>query len=147
MDFEDDIHRIGGLHKTEIELLVEGLRARITALEKVVCSNGRPGLEDRVTARIMAEIAALRSYVDERDIHKQNTASQAMIQLGVLIETLTRKLDTQSQKQDARYDALALKQDERHEKNEAKFNGISLKIAYASGAFAVIVVLVQHFWK
>ena len=136
MNYEDDIHQIGGLHKTEIEALTEGLRARITALEKVVCPNGREGLEDRMVTRIMAEIASLRKYVDERDDHKQNSVMQAIGQLAQLIDNLTRRQEAQAEKQD-----------ERHEQNSDKFTAISVKMAYAAGVCMVVVVLVQHFWR
>ena len=132
----ENINALGGMTKEQIELYVEPIRHRVIELERAVCSNGKPSLEERMRAYVDTAVGGIRQYVDSRDEHKDRNARQMGMDLKDAIEHNGEKLEL-----------VERKQDERHEANIKRFGLLENKIAYAIGGFAVVVVLVNHFWK
>ena len=136
---DDDFRR---LEKTIAEFAI-----RLSAIEKAVCENGRPSLENRMRSFAEGLNADTRKYADERDTHKSNNASQALIQALELM-----KMDRQRSEEDRKEDRENVKelgeiQDKRHESNLIRFNKLETRMAAAVGAAMVIQVVLQHVWK
>ena len=143
----DEIEQIGGMREKDIRSLCDRLGDRIGSLEKIICANGRPGLEDRMRTELMGELREMRNYVDKQDVHKQKNGEQALLNVQALLEfKLTRLADSA--------DAAESLAQTRHDENKTsaketgnKVDSLALKFAFATGATAVIELAIMHFWK
>ena len=112
-----NIRDLGGLSEPEIQRLFERLEQRLTAVERAVCPNGRPGLEDRMREHVSAQMDKLRTYVDERVGHAKNSSAQGDVNMLTMIQTNTQRLDRYEEKQERIRKDDEDRQDERHKEN------------------------------
>lgn len=148
-----EIHKMDGRTGWEIDRADEAIlqrvlanESRLCAIEKELFANGRPSLENRMRAYMDTAILDTRKYADDRDTHKSNSASQALMQALSIMQTDRETAREEAKRDRDRVDRLEVKQDERHEQNQARFSKLEIRLSMAVGAAAAVQVILPHIW-